>query len=395
MQAVVGPPSRVYPRECGGTPAADLYIAGKRGLSPRVRGNPRDEDVADLLLGSIPASAGEPRSGSCGGFRSGVYPRECGGTLERCVQFFSAGGLSRECGGTEVTLWERSTQEGLSPRVRGNQRRRGEDGVGFGSIPASAGEPRCCDIRANWPGVYPRECGGTCEATERIEAGWGLSPRVRGNRRIALRLRAGFGSIPASAGEPGLAGTTRPPRRVYPRECGGTEEALEDFPQGTGLSPRVRGNPRRPSQSAPTPGSIPASAGEPTAASMSSLMLGVYPRECGGTRGRRATCPPPRGLSPRVRGNPPSPAPIRAAARSIPASAGEPPARRRSRRRGGVYPRECGGTTVIWDDCQSVVGLSPRVRGNRRHGGPDVDVHGSIPASAGEPPAGSAAGRGI
>ena len=51
----------------------------------------------------------------------------------------------------------------------------------------------------------------------------GLSPRVRGNRRIQLTSSVVLGSIPACAGEPDLRGVM-----VCP---------------GYGLSPRVRGNP--------------------------------------------------------------------------------------------------------------------------------------------------------
>ena len=51
----------------------------------------------------------------------------------------------------------------------------------------------------------------------------GLSPRVRGNQRQHVRLiHVGDGSIPACAGEP-LKGFTFPfIERVYPRVCGGT-----------------------------------------------------------------------------------------------------------------------------------------------------------------------------
>ena len=77
--------------------------------------------------------------------------------------------------------------------------------------------------------------------------------------------------------------TTRRERRVYPRVCGGTEllaayDSVED-----GLSPRVRGNPRRPAAGIRLPGSIPACAGEPITAPSIPVRQGVYPRVCGGT----------------------------------------------------------------------------------------------------------------
>ena len=92
------------------------------GLSPRVRGNPLNGGAEQGRLGSIPASAGEPTSSAIRIGASGVYPRECGGT----GHLFRTGYKSM----------------GLSPRVRGNRRRKGAELPVGGSIPASAGEPR-------------------------------------------------------------------------------------------------------------------------------------------------------------------------------------------------------------------------------------------------------------
>ena len=54
------------------------------------------------------------------------------------------------------------------------------------------------------------------------EYGKGLSPRVRGNHRSALRRLARYWSIPACAGEPACLEGSRYARGVYPRVCGGT-----------------------------------------------------------------------------------------------------------------------------------------------------------------------------
>ena len=50
---------------------------------------------------------------------------------------------------------------------------------------------------------------------------------------------------------------------VYPRVCGGTVEHIVFVGVHAGLSPRVRGNPRRSEPRAPGTRSIPACAGEP------------------------------------------------------------------------------------------------------------------------------------
>ena len=235
------------------------------GLSPRVRGN-----------------LAATRSRGCSYW---VYPRVCGGT-----------------DGKDLF---RLHEKGLSPRVRGNPgsvqgilpHRR--------SIPACAGEPARPRRRGLGVGVYPRVCGGTAVRIACGNCGWGLSPRVRGNR---LAIGAAFivlRSIPACAGEP-----PGPGRRAATG--------------GRGLSPRVRGN--RP-VSRPLPAgtwSIPACAGEPSIATISRYVQRVYPRVCGGTQGRFSAAERGNGLSPRVRGNRILAAKRQYGAGSIPACAGEP-----------------------------------------------------------------------
>ena len=55
------------------------YILNK-GLSPRVRGNPRSGVSGYIRAGSIPACAGEPTALTFTFTATGVYPRVCGGT---------------------------------------------------------------------------------------------------------------------------------------------------------------------------------------------------------------------------------------------------------------------------------------------------------------------------
>ena len=91
------------------------------------------------------------------------------------------------------------------------------------------------------------------------------------------------------------------------------------------------------------------------------------------------------GLSPRVRGNRGTNDESLQGPRSIPACAGEPRPRSVTISTSSVYPRVCGGTDGT--ECTGAVptGLSPRVRGNLRGGRRDVHGGGSIPACAGEP----------
>ena len=173
----------------------------------------------------------------------------------------------------------------------------------------------------------------------------GLSPRLRGNLGLVLIRRSCLRSIPASAGEPVDGDPVSRPQGVYPRVCGGTGHG-----HGSGSGD------------------------------------GVYPRVCGGTPGQLGGGAAGAGLSPRLRGNLQGLGLTPPGNRVYPPSAGEPitgPFRRRQLK---VYPRVCGGTpSTPWrTNCST--GLSPRLRGNRLQGRRERPDHGSIPASAGEPP---------
>ena len=86
---------------------------------------------------------------------------------------------------------------------------------------------------------------------------------------------------------------------------------------------------------------------------------------CGGTTPPEASSRTYAGLSPRVRGNQHGAGVGGGAVRSIPACAGEPAHNTSPAIRSWVYPRVCGGTCGLYVGDDAVVGLSPRVRGNR------------------------------
>ena len=233
-----------------------------------------------------------------------VYPRVCGGTLS---SFCTSGCVV-----------------GLSPRVRGNPGKRKGPQIRMRSIPACAGEPANPTSGGYLRTVYPRVCGGTLPTLDWLTSNQGLSPRVRGNRAVGVLPMPNRGSIPACAGEPFVHCTISHSVRVYPRVCGGTNEAAKKANRDKGLSPRVRGNRALPQRNRTQWRSIPACAGEPRSAETAFQLCRVYPRVCGGTPDwylgmRRYT-----GLSPRVRGNPSHRARQYARHGSIPACAGEP-----------------------------------------------------------------------
>ena len=235
------------------------------------------------------------------------------------------------------------------------------------------------------PGVYPRVCGGTINRMAAFPQTQGLSPRMRGNHALSAGWSTPTGSIPAYAGEPEGIRRRRLRNGVYPRVCGGTWSSSPSTAGDTGLSPRMRGNLVSRGWGWGIAGSIPAYAGEPSRGRGGSSVHPVYPRVCGGTAFANSGAIAPKGLSPRMRGNP-TPNRQRAGPYwSIPAYAGEPK-RKRGRPAGGrVYPRVCGGTPVQGRSRWHLTGLSPRMRGNPISCLHYDDKLGSIPAYAGEP----------
>ena len=294
----------VYPRVCGGTDWSRRGRRSRRGLSPRVRGNPGGTSKRDAAWRSIPACAGEPTLSLGSHTATTVYPRVCGGT--------------------SISRRYKSSPYGLSPRVRGNPSDFRESKRQRGSIPACAGEPDEEAQRGAGLPVYPRVCGGTLDSSDEDAPAMGLSPRVRGNLPDLAPSVSYIGSIPACAGEPKEKRGQSAGVKVYPRVCGGTRRKLPTAWTNTGLSPRVRGN-LLCGDVAGTPNrSIPACAGEPGRRVDRSRPLEVYPRVCGGTISGFARCRLAVGLSPRVRGNLDEPAAARLELGSIPACAGEP-----------------------------------------------------------------------
>ena len=111
----------------------------------------------------------------------------------------------------------------------------------------------------------------------------------------------------------------------------------------------------------------------------------VYPRVCGGTVESYISAGNLLGLSPRVRGNRVTDGVNEMIGRSIPACAGEPMPITIAEQPVRVYPRVCGGTTGLADEDPPIEGLSPRVRGNLVENVGGVVRFRSIPACAGEP----------
>ena len=234
-----------------------------------------------------------------------------------------------------------------------------------GSIPAWAGKPDAAGSRSPVSRVYPRVGGETIQARSQMRAGGGLSPRGRGNRLSPTRTSCIEWSIPAWAGKPERRHRDERAAGVYPRVGGETKVEAKTLIQDAGLSPRGRGNPRRPPGLRSRSGSIPAWAGKPRKAPTKRRREAVYPRVGGETIMANSYTWVIDGLSPRGRGNRWSPWHRPRQTRSIPAWAGKPSATATRRLSIAVYPR-VGGETDTWGAGDGgTTGLSPRGRGNR------------------------------
>ena len=167
--------------------------------------------------------------------------------------------------------------------------------------------------------------------------------------------------------------------------CGATSRRHPAPTPRLGLSPRVRGNPPSAATATVRSRSIPACAGQPRSLTIIPFSCWVYPRVCGAT----ITAPTGRGiaggLSPRVRGNRNIYMCDTDSIGSIPACAGQPGGHVQRRRSQKVYPRVCGATSVSGWTISCGNGLSPRVRGNPAARSRLAHHRRSIPACAGQP----------
>jgi len=216
--------------------------------------------------------------------------------------------------------------------------------------------------------------------------GSGLSPRVRGHPCPTSGADTGLGSIPACAGASPEWWRRRSGAGVYPRVCGGISSR---FPFGTndsGLSPRVRGHRTMLDRMGLSDGSIPACAGASYRRRIRATSGWVYPRVCGGIGVPWQGTKGHEGLSPRVRGHLRAVDPQDASAGSIPACAGASEKWGKDRVPKRVYPRVCGGILRRLAVSTNSIGLSPRVRGHRGDSAVSTSEERSIPACAGASP---------
>ena len=290
----------------------------------------------------------------------------------------------RACGGNLQSATSAYGTMGASPRLRGKPSALGGRIVLAGCIPAPAGETLSCTASTRGPSVHPRACGGNqwCERYDTDEDG--ASPRLRGKRRFGGRWMPGRRCIPAPAGETRSGRAAGADAGVHPRACGGNMFPMSSSNSSNGASPRLRGKLDRARLGHRGGRCIPAPAGETIGWSQRKHRSPVHPRACGGNRSEDRKRLPEMGASPRLRGKLRDQVGRRIQVWCIPAPAGEtfdPPTTAATSR---VHPRACGGNLrLLWFDI-AFFGASPRLRGKRREPSPERTEKGCIPAPAGE-----------
>ena len=275
-----------------------------RGLSPLTRGNRLCQSLPAPNQGPIPAHAGQPASMGIGGFWIRAYPRSRGATRALHESH-------RHC-------------MGLSPLTRGNLEAGPLAPELQRPIPAHAGQPLLEQRLSLFMGAYPRSRGATPLERKTAMAVRGLSPLTRGNLRRRPSGRAGWGPIPAHAGQPLWTTGQANILRAYPRSRGATSSSWFSTIHSRGLSPLTRGNPATCTGYANRKGPIPAHAGQPLAFFAHNAIIWAYPRSRGATTSAPERLSGNSGLSPLTRGNRVV-APLLSNIRGpIPAHAGQP-----------------------------------------------------------------------
>ena len=274
---------------------------------------------------------------------------------------------------------------GPSPRVRGIQVGLDDDAHRCGSIPAGAGNPGLAEQRAPHEAVHPRGCGESKVPCATSDPFTGPSPRVRGIRAAPSTGAASRGSIPAGAGNPSARSRPSPSGRVHPRGCGESVSGLAVGDVLYGPSPRVRGILPLLGGGLLAARSIPAGAGNPRSFRPRRRARRVHPRGCGESWGRGSRPSGTGGPSPRVRGILVLIHGCATMARSIPAGAGNPGRTFSIIFPLPVHPRGCGESLFAYSRAYSRPGPSPRVRGIRSTRSCTQAFGRSIPAGAGNP----------
>ena len=196
----------------------------------------------------------------------------------------------------------------------------------------------------------------------------GPSPLTRGSPACRHDRRGRQGSIPAHAGQPSPAAVSSSRMRVHPRSRGAATENFDSALSGEGPSPLTRGSPGCHDSILGCVGSIPAHAGQPKPSTFPARECRVHPRSRGAADPAERKVVRFLGPSPLTRGSPLIVQIDIIGAGSIPAHAGQPTGKDRAGHSHRVHPRSRGAARWQITRRQPRKGPSPLTRGSRGHG---------------------------
>ena len=247
--------------------------------------------------------------------------------------------------------------------MRGRPNLVGEHDLQVRLIPAGAGQTKAIGALAKFNGAHPRRCGADASSSRTWSSAHGSSPQVRGRQCCLRHVRHHERLIPAGAGQTPTAAYSSTGRKAHPRRCGADWAGALSSRTSPGSSPQVRGRRVLGHVRCRNAGLIPAGAGQTSEMKCLALMLRAHPRRCGADLQAAADEIQAAGSSPQVRGRLDSAVSASAAARLIPAGAGQTSPNPENNRGSGAHPRRCGADQQFQARRFYPSGSSPQVRG--------------------------------
>ena len=191
---------------------------------------------------------------------------------------------------------------GSSPRLRGTRNTSHSRRCTRGIIPALAGNTNVCSPRMRYRRDHPRACGEHTSTFKNFSTGPGSSPRLRGTLPWVGPCGVGYGIIPALAGNTAIGRASLSMIGDHPRACGEHIRNVNDYAFELGSSPRLRGTPALVHDREIHRGIIPALAGNTSPPMIPWSAAGDHPRACGEHVVCFEAVGPCIGSSPRLRG---------------------------------------------------------------------------------------------
>ena len=186
---------------------------------------------------------------------------------------------------------------------------------------------------------------------------------MRGKPVLLVAVMAIIRIIPAHAGQTDGSSHSTQDTSDHPRACGANEKALDNYANGNGSSPRMRGKRVTDANDAARVRIIPAHAGQTACGERSTFAATDHPRACGANLADIDKAYDVNGSSPRMRGKLPAYANPQQMVRIIPAHAGQTPYPPTWSRYRSDHPRACGANLGKLSVILAHHGSSPRMRG--------------------------------